>query len=320
MDAPVAVVLAAGKSTRMKSDLPKVLHDVCGRPLIRYVLDAAREAGVEKMIVVVGHKADRVRGALSDVEGVSFALQSEQKGTGHAVTMCEDQLRGHNGPVMVLAGDTPLLRGASLSTLVAAQQAGAACVVGTADTEANFGLGRIVRDDAGEFSRIVEQKDATPEEARITEINTGCFVFDGPKLLSALSLIRPNNAQGEYYLTDCPAILLSQGERVQASCSLDIDEARGVNTRVELAAVQRTIQRRIQETLMLSGISIDSPENTWIDSRAQIGRDTVIRPFTVIRGESVIGERCEIGPHAVIESARIDDGAVVPPFLITGSS
>lgn len=309
MDAPVAIVLAAGKSTRMKSELPKVLHDVCGRPLIEWVLDAARGAGVGKLVVVVGHKADLVKDTLSGASDVSFALQEEQKGTGHAVMMCKEHLEGHNGPVMVLAGDTPLLQGESLKTLVDAQQAGAACVVGTADTQANFGLGRIVRDANGDFVKIVEQKDATEDEAKITEINTGCFVFDGPLLLEALDEVRPNNVQAEYYLTDCPAILLAKGHKVAASCTLDIHEAKGVNTRVELAAVQATIQQRVQREIMLSGVSIISPANTWIDSRATIGRDTVVHPFSVIGGNAKIGENCVIGPHAAVDGEMADGSA-----------
>lgn len=314
MDAPVAIVLAAGKSTRMKSEVPKVLHDVCGRPLIEYVLDAARGAGVERLIVVVGHKADVVKSTLASHPDVSFALQEEQKGTGHAVMVCRDQLVDHNGPIMVLAGDTPLLQGPSLKTLIDAQQAGAACVVGTADTKANFGLGRIVRDANNGFVKIVEQKDATAEEAAITEINTGCFVFDGQLLLSALDEVRPNNVQAEYYLTDCPAILLAQGHKVEASCTLDIHEAKGVNTRVELAAVQATIQQRIQHKLMLSGVSIISPQNTWIDSRATVGKETTIHPFSVISGAAVVGENCQIGPHAVINGVTIADDSTVAAF------
>lgn len=298
----------------MKSDLPKVLHDVCGRPMIEHVLNAARGAGVAKLIVVVGHKADLVKETLSGASDVTFALQAEQKGTGHAVMVCKDQLVDHNGPVMVLAGDTPLLKGDSLKTLVEAQQAGAACVVGTADTQANFGLGRIVRDADGNFQRIVEQKDATPEEAAITEINTGCFVFDCQPLLAALEEVQPNNVQAEYYLTDCPAIMLKNGLKVEASCSLNIDEAKGVNTRVELAVVQRVIQQRIQRELMLSGVSIVSPENTWVDGRATVGRDTTIHPFSIVSGGASIGENCVIGPHAVIDGATVADGTVVAPF------
>jgi bifunctional UDP-N-acetylglucosamine pyrophosphorylase/glucosamine-1-phosphate N-acetyltransferase len=242
---PVAVILAAGKSQRMKSDLPKVLHLVGGRPMIEHVLDATRAAGVGRIVVVVGHQADRVKVALAHHADVQFALQSEQKGTGHAVMMCADALAGHNGPVLVLAGDTPLLRGKSLAELLAVQtKENAACVIGTAVTDSNEGLGRIVRDARGEFVKIVEQRDATPEQLAIREINTGCYVFDGKLLFDALSRVRTNNNQGEYYLTDCPAILLADGKRVVAADCLDIVEAKGVNTQEQLADVERALAER----------------------------------------------------------------------------
>lgn len=245
MDQSVAIVLAAGKGTRMKSDLPKVLHEVCGRPMVEYVLDAVREAGVHRTVVVVGHQAERVREALADRDDVAYAVQSEQKGTGHAVMMCADELADHRGPVLVLAGDTPLLTGRSLTALLEEQRRHeAACVIGTAETDANEGLGRVVRDEAGNFLKIVEQRDATPEERAIREINTGCYVFDGPSLFDALRRIEPNNVQGELYLTDCPGILRADGKTVIASCSLDIVEAMGVNTREQLAEVERVLRER----------------------------------------------------------------------------
>lgn len=244
MSAPAAVILAAGKSTRMKSELPKVLHPILGRPMIDYVLDAARAAGCEKIVVIVGHKAEEVRTALSHHPDVEFALQAEQKGTGHAVMMSADNLAEHDGPVLVLAGDTPLLKGSSLSRLLEVQQQqNAACVVGTAITEANEGLGRIVRDTNGSFLRIVEQKDATPEEAAILEINTGCFAFDGRQLFKALNQVRPNNNQAEYYLTDCAEILLKDGETVLAETAFTIQEALGVNTQEQLAEVADILQQ-----------------------------------------------------------------------------
>jgi len=247
VDDPVAVILAAGQSTRMKSDVPKVLHEVCGRPLIEYILDAARSAGMRRMIVVVGFKANLVRQALAKHPDVEFALQTEQHGTGHAVMMCEEQLKLHDGPVLIVAGDTPLLRGESLAALLQEQRRqNAACVIGTAHTDANEGLGRIVRDSDGEFMQIVEQCDTTPEQARITEINTGCCVFDCQALLRALRKLRPNNDQGELYLTDCPAILKSAGKTVLASPQLDFAEAMGVNTPEQLAAVEKVLQQRSQ--------------------------------------------------------------------------
>lgn len=244
MSDPVAIVLAAGKGTRMKSELPKVMHSVRGRPMIEYVLDAARAAGVKRLVVVVGHKAEFVRESLAAHRDVEFALQAEQKGTGHAVMMCAEQLADHDGPVLVLAGDTPLLQGGSLAALLAElRDQHAAAVIGTAITENNIGLGRIVRSESGEFLRIVEQKDATPAEAAIREINTGCYAFDSRRLFQSLTQIRPNNSQAEYYLTDVPAILNVQGQRVLAVPKLTIAEALGVNTPEQLAEVESVLRR-----------------------------------------------------------------------------
>lgn len=241
----VAVILAAGKSTRMKSETPKVLHQVCGRPMIEHVLEAVRQAGVTQTVVIVGHKAEVVQAALAGQADVQFALQSEQKGTGHAVMMAEEVLKTHSGPVLVLAGDTPLLRAESLKGLLDEQkQAQAACVVGTATTENNAGLGRIVRDSAGKFLKIVEHKDASPEELSIQEINTGCFAFHGPDLLEALKQLRPENQQAEYYLTDCAEILLKAGKTVLAAPRLSIQEAMGVNTQEQLAEVAEVMRNR----------------------------------------------------------------------------
>lgn len=245
-DAPVlAVLLAAGQGKRMKSDLPKVLHPACGRPMVEHVLETARKAGASRLVVVVGHQAERVKEALRHHPDVEFALQTEQLGTGHAVMSCRSQLQEHNGPVLVLAGDTPLLRSGSLKKLLEEQRkAGAACVVGTAETDENEGLGRIVRGEQGEFLRIVEQKDATEAERAIREINTGCFAFHGPALLDALSQLRTNNQQGEYYLTDCAEILRKAGKTVTARCCFDIAEALGVNTPEQLAEVERVMHER----------------------------------------------------------------------------
>ena len=312
----LGIILAAGKSTRMKSALPKVLHEVCGRPMIEYVLDAARAAGVSRIVAVVGHRADLVRAELSRHPDVEFALQSDQKGTGHAVMMCREQLASHHGPVLVLAGDTPLLRSESLAGLLRAQaESDAAAVIGTTDTAANQGLGRIVRDAAGEFDRIVEERDATDEQRRIREINTGCYAFDAQSLISALDRIRPDNNQAEYYLTDCPVVLKRDGKRVVAAKVFDVAEAMGVNTRAQLADVTRAIQQATLARLMAAGVSIVAPELTYIDPRAVIGADTVILPFTHIHGRVEIGADCRIGPHAVLEgNVIIPAGSSVAPF------
>lgn len=313
MTAPVAVVLAAGKSTRMKSETPKVLHSVCGQLMIDYVLNATRAAGVEKIVVVVGHKAEEVRGALSDQADVVFAEQKEQNGTGHAVMMCESELAGHDGSVLVLAGDTPLLEGSSLKSLLEYQQQhSAASVIGTADTVNNEGLGRVVRDTDGNFVCIREQKDASEDEKKITEINTGCYAFSTPLLLESLRKLKPDNAQAEYYLTDCPRILMDDGHTVAASCSLTIEEAIGVNNRVQLAEVRAHIQRGILSQLMLDGVTIEDPLQTTIDHGVEIGQDTVIRPGTVIDRGARIGAGCVIGPNVHVSAeATISDGDVV---------
>jgi bifunctional UDP-N-acetylglucosamine pyrophosphorylase/glucosamine-1-phosphate N-acetyltransferase len=312
----LGIILAAGKSTRMKSALPKVLHEVCGRPMIEYVLDAARAAGVSRIVAVVGHRAELVQAELSRHSDVEFALQSEQKGTGHAVMMCREQLASHHGPVLVLAGDTPLLRSESLAGLLRSQaESNAAAVIGTTDTEANHGLGRIVRDAEGQFDRIVEERDATDEQRRIREINTGCYAFDAQSLISALDRIRPDNNQAEYYLTDCPLVLKREGRRVVAAKVFDVAEAMGVNTRSQLADVTRAIQQATLSRLMASGVSIVAPELTYIDPRAVIGADTVILPFTHIHGRAEIGGDCRIGPHAVLTgNVVIPAGTHVAPF------
>ena len=284
--------------------------------MIEYVLDAARAAGVSRIVAVVGHRAELVRSQLSQYTDVEFALQSEQKGTGHAVMMCREQLASHRGSVLVLAGDTPLLKSESLAALLKSQiDNKAAAVIGTTDTEANHGLGRIVRDAAGRFERIVEERDATDEQRQIREINTGCYAFDSQSLLGALDRIRPDNNQAEYYLTDCPLVLMRDGRTVSAAKVFHVDEAMGVNTRVQLADVTRTIQQATMSRLMLSGVTVVSPEVTFIDPRAQIGTDTVILPFTHIHGPAVIGSDCRIGPHAVLEGAvTVASGSHVAPF------
>ena len=318
---PVAIVLAAGKSTRMKSDVPKVIHEVCGRPMIEYVLDALRAAGVKRTVVVVGHKAELVRAALEHHPDVEFALQAEQRGTGHAVMVCADNIAGHDGPLLVVAGDTPLLRADSLRGLLLEQHNHkAACVIGSARTANNEGLGRIVRDKQGEFDRIVEQRDATPEIALIQEVNTGCYAFDCRALFEALKRIQPTNVQGEYYLTDCAQVLRELGRTVLASDKLEIVEAMGVNTRAQLAGVADVVQKRTLEKLMAEGVTIVAPQQTYIDPRVTIGPDTVVHPFTTIEGAVTIGRGCRIGPHASLRApATIAEGTTIAPFQRLGS-
>lgn len=236
---PIAVVMAAGKGTRMKSDLPKVLFPVRGRPMLDYVLDALQAGGVQRIIVVVGYRADDVRAAVGQRPGLVFAEQTEQLGTGHAVMCCRSLLAGHDGPVLVVAGDAPMMQGRTVRALLGDfRRQRASCILGTIQHPHPDGLGRIVRDAQGGFQAIVEEKDATPQQRLICEVNVSYYVFHGPDLLAALDEIRADNAQREYYLTDCPGVLVRQGKPVRALCALQPCEALSVNNRDELAAVE----------------------------------------------------------------------------------
>ncbi len=237
-----AVVMAAGKGTRMKSELPKVLVPVLGRPMVHYVLDALESAGVTRTVVVVGYRAADVERELAGRRGVEFALQAEQQGTGHAVMMTRPLLGSVTGPVLVVAGDSPMMRGESLGRLLAEYAAQEpACLLGTTHKDNPFGLGRIDRDDQGRFRGIVEEKDATPRQRAITEVNLSTYVFRGPDLYWSLDQIRPDNAQGEYYLTDCPRVLLEAGHDVRALPVLDASEALSINSMDELALVEQAL-------------------------------------------------------------------------------
>ena len=239
MSKPVAIVMAAGKGTRMKSDLPKVLFPVAGRPMVEYVLDALGEVGVERVVVVVGYRADLVRQALAGRCGVEFVEQSPQLGTGHAVMVCREKLTGHNGPILILTGDTPLVQPATLRAMFDDfERTRPACLMGTAIKENPAGLGRVVRDAEGNFSAIVEQKDATPEQLAVREVNMSYYLFDASQLWHALDRISSDNAQREYYITDCPGILKREGKDVRALCVLAPCETLSVNTVEELAEVE----------------------------------------------------------------------------------
>lgn len=248
MSKRVAVVLAAGKGTRMKSELPKVLIEVCGRPMIDYVLDALDATQVDRVLVVVGYRANLVRHTLEDRPRVQFIDQTEQLGTGHAVMVCREALTGHEGAVLIVTGDSPLVQPDSLRTLLDEfDRDRPACLIGTAHKDNPHGLGRIVRDQQGEFERIVEEKDASDDERRITEVNMSCYVFAGPDLLFALDHIRPANTQAEYYLTDCPGVLKAEARRVRALPVLKPIETLSINTRDELAAVEAALQTGMRD-------------------------------------------------------------------------
>jgi bifunctional UDP-N-acetylglucosamine pyrophosphorylase/glucosamine-1-phosphate N-acetyltransferase/UDP-N-acetylglucosamine pyrophosphorylase len=244
MSEPLAIILAAGKGKRMASDLPKVLLNVCGRPMIRYVLDAVQAAGIRRMLVVVGYRTELVRKELEEEPGVEFIEQTEQLGTGHAVMMCREHLAGQQGPVVILAGDSPMVQVSSLRTLLAEFEARRpACLLGTGRKANPAGLGRIVRDAQGRFQAIVEEKDASPDQRAITEVNLSTYIFRADALIAALQRLTANNVQGEYYLTDCPGVLKAAGETAEALCVLQPCEALSINTPDELAAVEEEMRR-----------------------------------------------------------------------------
>ncbi len=250
MPQKTAIVMAAGKGTRMESDMPKVLVNVCDRPMIEYVLDAIDAASVERTIVVVGYRADDVRGVLASRDGIEFALQAEQLGTGHAVMCCREQLLEHessdnDNAVLVVAGDSPMMESESLKALLDAyEKKPAACIIGTTHKENPTGLGRVVRDADGKFTGIVEEKDATEEQRLITEVNMSYYVFRCGDLLSALKQLKTDNVQGEYYITDCPEVFLKDGKEVRAMAVLKPNEAMGINNLAELGIVEEAMGKR----------------------------------------------------------------------------
>ncbi|MCH5373596.1 MAG: NTP transferase domain-containing protein [Planctomycetes bacterium] len=244
MSNPIAVVLAAGKGTRMKTDRPKVLCEALGRPLVDYVLDTLQQSGVQRTLVVIGYRSEQVRAALAGRGGVEFVEQKQQLGTGHAVQVCREQLVGHDGPVLVVTGDSPLIQATSVRRLLDEYESGRpACILGTLHKADPRGLGRIVRDESGRFTGIVEEKDASDQQRRITEVNMSVYVFHGPDLLQALQRLGTDNRQGEYYLTDCPGILKAEGKDVRALPVLQPCEALSVNTLDELQIVEEELRK-----------------------------------------------------------------------------
>jgi bifunctional UDP-N-acetylglucosamine pyrophosphorylase/glucosamine-1-phosphate N-acetyltransferase len=317
MDGPVAIILAAGQGKRMKSERAKVLHEVCGRPMIRYVVEAARGAGAKTIVIVVGYAAEQVYECFQGEPDILFARQTEQLGTGHAAKVCRPLLADYQGPALILVGDEPLLRPEPLADLLNRQHLDqAACLLGSVVLDDPTGFGRILRDSAGRFLRIVEERDCTPEERALKEVNPSCYVFELPGLWDALDQIGTSNAQGEYYLTDAPEHLMTMGRKVVALNVLRADDVLGVNTRQHLAQAEAIMQGRIQDHWMTEGVTIVDPRNTYIDGRASIGSDTVIYPFTVITGTVTVGSGCRVGPFAHLrDGTKLSDGVEVGAFV-----
>ncbi|WP_372631869.1 bifunctional UDP-N-acetylglucosamine diphosphorylase/glucosamine-1-phosphate N-acetyltransferase GlmU [Cohnella sp.] len=306
----MAIILAAGQGKRMKSKLYKVLHPVCGKPMVGHVLDAVRNAECDRTVVVVGHGAEDVKTALG--ESVEYALQAEQLGTGHAVQQAEALLGQEDGVTVVTYGDTPLVTADTIKELIAHHvREGAAATVLTADVAEPLGLGRIIRGEDGSVLGIVEQKDCSPEQAAIREINTGTYCFDNRKLFSALSDVTNDNSQGEYYATDVIGILRGRGERISASKCKNPAEATGVNDRIALGEAERLMRQRINEAHQANGVTIIDAANTYIEAGVTIGADTVIYPGTFLRGATSIGSDCAIGPSADLTDTTVGDGATI---------
>jgi bifunctional UDP-N-acetylglucosamine pyrophosphorylase/glucosamine-1-phosphate N-acetyltransferase len=317
-----AIILAAGKSTRLKTKRPKALHEVCGRPMLHYVLEACYGAGCSRVIVVVGHGKDEIIDAFSHDPRITWVEQTEQRGTGHAARMCEAELKKHPGDVFILAGDGPLIRAEVLRTLLSAhREERANGSMATAVLDNPFGYGRIIRNDAGDFVDIIEEPDCTPEQREIKEVFPSYYCVRSEDLLFALAKLQPNNKKNEYYLTDIYGILRRSGKKVVAVQAVTAEDVLSVNTRQQLAEVDMVMQERIQRHHRDAGVTIVSGLNTYIESGVTIGPDTVVQPFTFIGRNASIGAECVIGPFASVpREAIVREGSTVVGTVPTGTT
>ena len=308
MESLASLLLAAGKGTRMKSGLIKVLHPIAGVPMISWPVAAARDAGSTTNVLVVGHQATAVQSVFRGAADIRCAMQEEQLGTGHAVACGLDALEGFHGTILILCGDTPLLRSETLQALLAFhREHRAALTVLTALLENPYGYGRVLRDQSGGVARIVEQKDATADEQAVREVNSGIYCMESDFLRAGIRNIGNDNAQGEYYLTDLVGIAVRQGLTCLALPTDDAEEIMGVNDRVQLAEAARILRRRINRRHMLAGVTMIDPETTYIDEGVTIGADTVIHPGCQIGGGTIIGSGCEIEQNVTITGCHIGE-------------
>jgi bifunctional UDP-N-acetylglucosamine pyrophosphorylase/glucosamine-1-phosphate N-acetyltransferase len=299
---PVGIILAAGKGTRMKSDLPKALHQVGGLPMVEWIGRAMAEAGIERIVIVIGHHGEMVEKALGD--RYEYVWQREQLGTGHAARMTEEVLGGHKGPVIVAPGDAPLLNAEVFRRLIAAHQ-DSVCTFATALVDDPKGYGRVLRDESGAPTRIVEEKDATPEQRAIKEVSAALYCFDGPSLYRELPKLRNDNAQGEHYLPDLIAMFSQSGRTVRAVLFEDERVLLGVNDRWQLAKAESEIRAELLRKHALNGVTLIDPATTTIGADVEIGEDTIVEPCTSLLGRTVIGTGCRIGPNTRIQDCRI---------------
>ena len=313
-----AVILAAGKGTRMQSKLYKVLHKVCDRTMVELVLDSLNDLEMEDVITVVGHGAERVKEVLG--ERTKFVLQEEQLGTAHAVKMAKEELQDKEGTTIVMYGDTPLIRPETINSMLDHHEnTNAKATVLTAIADDPFAYGRIIRDVNGKLVKIVVEKDATEQEKKIKEINSGIYCFDNKLLFEMLEKVKNDNNQGEYYLPDVLALIREQKEIIETYLCDDFDETFGVNDRVALAYAENVMRNRINTKHMLAGVTLVDPTNTYIAPNAVIGRDTTIYPNVTIKSNTVIGEDCQIKPNSYLENAQIGNGVKVLSSTISDS-
>lgn len=311
----VAVVLAAGKGTRMKSNKSKLVHKIYGKELVKRVVETAEKSDIKDIIAVVGYKKEEVQKVLGDT--VKYAYQEEMLGTGHAVLQAEEYLEGRKGKVVVLNGDVPIIRPETIKKLIekSIKNKEYATVL-TAIYNNPTGYGRIIRDDGGNVKEIVEEKDLSEEQKSNKEINAGIYCFDIDELLKALKELKPNNAQGELYLTDVVKIMNDKGLKTGAVIVKDNTEILGVNDRMQLELLTKVLKMRINQYHMQNGVTIEDMDNTYIYDDVEIGVDTVIHPNTTIKNDVVIGENCEIGPNAYIrEGCRLADTVKIGSFV-----
>jgi bifunctional UDP-N-acetylglucosamine pyrophosphorylase/glucosamine-1-phosphate N-acetyltransferase len=313
-------ILAAGKGTRLKSKLAKVLHEIAGKPLLAYVIEAVpKDVSASDVVCIVGHQADRVRERIGSY-GVQFVEQAEQRGTGHALMMCREALAPYEN-VLVLSGDVPLIRTETIDRVRKFHtERGAAMTILTATPPDPFGYGRIIRGNGDEVAAIVEQKQTTPEQAAIREINSGIYAFNVRELFTRIDRLGTDNLHGEYYLTDMAAMLRKDGLSVLALPTEDYKEVTGVNTRVELSQLDALLRARKCTELMQSGVTIYRPETCTIDSGVQVGPDTVIEPFVQLLGKTVIGSDCYIRSYSVLTNTQVADGVTLKHGCITEDS
>lgn len=313
-----AVVLAAGKGTRMKSKLYKVLHTVAGEAMVQHVIDSVKNAGVDKVVTVVGHGAEKVKETIGHVS--QFVHQEEQLGTAHAVKSAKDILGTEKGTTIVVCGDTPLISDETIKNLLDFHESeSAVATVLSAKVDNPFGYGRIIRDENGLVSGIVEQKDASSAEAEVNEISSGIFAFDNEKLFETLEKVNNDNAQGEYYLPDVIRILKEENEKVSAFITNDVDGIMGVNDRVQLAKAEQKMKERINHQHMLNGVTFIDPATTYIGKQVVIGEDTVVEPGVRLSGTTIIGKNVTIGMNSDIKNSTIKDDATIKQSVITDS-